>query len=118
MALFNWPWKNPQAPSNQQQLDYQEDIFNFSNKKTTPMDLVSKKSIQNFIVKAVGFVTAQTQRNIDGFLQLAQMPAEQCDKFFIGKLSIKESSSSVGSLPVENDMSTITFFSCLILSAI
>ena len=32
MALFNWPWKNPQAPSNQQQLDYQEDIFNFSNK--------------------------------------------------------------------------------------
>ena len=62
MALFNWPWKNPQAPSNQQQLDYQEDIFNFSNKKTTPMDLVSKKSIQNFIVKAVGFVTAQTQR--------------------------------------------------------
>lgn len=32
-------------------------------------------------------VTAQTQRNIDGFLQLAQMSAEQCDKFFIGKLS-------------------------------
>ena len=61
MAIFNWPWKNPQPPSNQLPIDSQEELFNFSN-KTKPMDLVSKKSIQNFIVKAVGFVTAQTQR--------------------------------------------------------
>ena len=32
-------------------------------------------------------VTAQTQRNIDGLIQLAMMSADRCDKFFIGKLS-------------------------------
>ena len=63
MAIFNWPWRSSNAPSNQQPVDAQEDMFNFSNNtKQKPMDLVSKKSIQNFIVKAVGYVTAQTQR--------------------------------------------------------
>lgn len=62
MAMFNWPWRTSQTPSNQQPVESQEDMFNFSNNKTKPMDLVSKKSIQNFIVKAVGYVTAQTQR--------------------------------------------------------
>ena len=63
MAIFNWPWRSSNASSNQQPVDAQEDMFNFSNNtKQKPMDLVSKKSIQNFIVKAVGYVTAQTQR--------------------------------------------------------
>ena len=63
MAMFNWPWRSSNAPSNQQPVDAQEDMFNFSNNtKQKPMDLVSKKSIQNFIVKAIGYVTAQTQR--------------------------------------------------------
>ena len=61
MALFNWPWKNQQT-SPQEDFITQEDVFNLANKKTSPMSLVNKKSIQNFIVKAVGFVTAQTQR--------------------------------------------------------
>ena len=61
MAIFNWPWRVPQNSSNQE-IDSQEDIFNFSNNKTSSMSLVNKKSIQNFIVKAVGYVTAQTQR--------------------------------------------------------
>lgn len=61
MALFNWPWKNSPA-SPQEDLMTQEDVFNLANKKTSSMSLVNKKSIQNFIVKAVGFVTAQTQR--------------------------------------------------------
>ena len=60
MALFNWPWKNPPA-SPQEEIETQEDIFSLAN-KTSSMSLVNKKSIQNFIVKAVGFVTAQTQR--------------------------------------------------------
>ena len=62
MAIFNWPWNSSKTSSSQQQVDSQEDFFNLANNKTKPMDLVSKKSIQNFIVKAVGFVTAQTQR--------------------------------------------------------
>ena len=61
MAIFNWPWKNPPTSSEPSDIDMQEELFNLAN-KTKPMDLVSKKSIQNFIVKAVGFVTAQTQR--------------------------------------------------------
>ena len=61
MALFNWPWKN-QPTSPQEDFITQEDVFNLANKKTSSMSLVNKKSIQNFIVKAVGFVTAQTQR--------------------------------------------------------
>ena len=61
MAMFNWPWRNSQS-SNKQQVDMQEELFNLSNPKTSSMDLVNKKSIQNFIIKAVGFVTAQTQR--------------------------------------------------------
>ena len=62
MAIFNWPWRTSQNSSNQQAVDTQEDMFNFSNNKTSSMSLVNKKSIQNFIVKAVGYVTAQTQR--------------------------------------------------------
>ena len=61
MAMFNWPWRNSQS-SNKRQVDMQEELFNLSNPKTSSMDLVNKKSIQNFIIKAVGFVTAQTQR--------------------------------------------------------
>ena len=63
MAIFNWPWKNSPDSSNQNDTIAQEDIFNnFSNTKVSSMSLVNKKSIQNFIVKAVGYVTAQTQR--------------------------------------------------------
>ena len=61
MALFNWPWRTPSA-SPQEEIVSQEDVFNLANNKTSSMSLVNKKSIQNFIVKAVGFVTAQTQR--------------------------------------------------------
>ena len=61
MAIFNWPWKNPPTTSESSDIDMQEELFNLAN-KSKPMDLISKKSIQNFIVKAVGFVTAQTQR--------------------------------------------------------
>ena len=60
MAMFNWPWKNPPAAP-KEEIDSQEDVFSLAN-KTSSMSLVNKKSIQNFIVKAVGFVTAQTQR--------------------------------------------------------
>ena len=60
MAMFNWPWKNPPAAP-KEEIDTQEDVFSLAN-KTSSMSLVNKKSIQNFIVKAVGFVTAQTQR--------------------------------------------------------
>ena len=63
MAIFNWPWKNSPDSSNQKDTIAQEDIFNnFPNTKVSSMSLVNKKSIQNFIVKAVGYVTAQTQR--------------------------------------------------------
>ena len=63
MAIFNWPWRNSPDSSNQNDTIAQEDIFNnFSNTKVSSMSLVNKKSIQNFIVKAVGYVTAQTQR--------------------------------------------------------
>jgi hypothetical protein len=61
MALFNWPWKN-QPTSPQEDFITQEDVFNLAHKKTSHMSLVSKKSIEYFIVKAVGFVTALTQR--------------------------------------------------------
>lgn len=33
------------------------------------------------------FVTAQNQRNIDGFIQLTQMPVEKVEKFFMGAFS-------------------------------
>ena len=61
MALFNWPWRTVDSSNAIDSIDTQEDIFNLADKKS-PMSLVSKKSIQNFIVKAVGYVTAQTQR--------------------------------------------------------
>lgn len=59
MALFNWPWRTNQTK--EEPMDISEDVFNFSDNKPA-MSLVNKKSIQNFIVKAVGYVTAQTQR--------------------------------------------------------
>ena len=62
MAMFNWPWRTPQRLPEQSPVETQEDAFNFSNNNTSSMSLVNKKSIQNFIVKAIGYVTAQTQR--------------------------------------------------------
>ena len=62
MAMFNWPWRTPQRLPEQNPVETQEDAFNFSNNNTSSMSLVNKKSIQNFIVKAIGYVTAQTQR--------------------------------------------------------
>ncbi len=38
------------------------------------------------------FVISQTQKNVDAFLQLTQMPAEKCEKFFMGALN-KENSA-------------------------
>ena len=60
--MFNWPWRTPQRLPEQSPVETQEDAFNFSNNNTSSMSLVNKKSIQNFIVKAIGYVTAQTQR--------------------------------------------------------
>ena len=62
MALFNWPWRTVDSSNTIESIDTKEEgVFNFSDNKTS-MSLVNKKSIQNFIVKAVGYVTAQTQR--------------------------------------------------------
>ena len=62
MALFNWPWRTVDSSNAIESIDTKEEgAFNFSDNKTS-MSLVNKKSIQNFIVKAVGYVTAQTQR--------------------------------------------------------
>ena len=62
MALFNWPWRTVDSSNTIESIDTKEEgAFNFSDNKTS-MSLVNKKSIQNFIVKAVGYVTAQTQR--------------------------------------------------------
>lgn len=36
------------------------------------------------------FVAVKTQRNVDGFITLAQLPVEKCEKFFIGKMSEDE----------------------------
>lgn len=33
------------------------------------------------------FVLAKTQRNIDGFINLAQLPHEKCEKFFLDKMN-------------------------------
>jgi len=44
------------------------------------------------------FVTAHTQRNIDGFIQLTQMPAEKSEKFFMGKLNEENSAALVKSI--------------------
>ena len=63
MAIFNWPWKSSDSsiPKQDPIADMQEEMFRLANDRQ-PMNLVNKKSIQNFIIKAVGYVTAQTQR--------------------------------------------------------
>ena len=63
MAIFNWPWKASDSSISKQDpmADMQEEMFRLANDRQ-PMNLVNKKSIQNFIIKAVGYVTAQTQR--------------------------------------------------------
>ena len=59
---FKWPWSKDKAI--EENFDFYEESFDMnkgsSNKKT--FNFVNKKSFQNFKVKAVGFVHAQTQR--------------------------------------------------------
>jgi hypothetical protein len=62
MAIFNWPWRSSNDSSKQTEFDIQEEVFGFSNNTQSNTSLLNRKSIQNFIVKAVGFVTSQTQR--------------------------------------------------------
>ena len=58
---FRWPWSKDKVIES---FDFDEESFDMnkgsSNKKT--LNFVNKKSFQNFKVKAVGFVHAQTQR--------------------------------------------------------
>lgn len=44
------------------------------------------------------FVTTNTQRNIDGFIQLTQMPLEKCEKFFMGLLNEENSAALIKSI--------------------
>ena len=61
MAKFNWPWnKNHTVEQLNTPEDFEEFMDNLSKPK--PMNLINKKSIQNFIIKAVGFVSANSQR--------------------------------------------------------
>ena len=59
---FRWPWSKDKVI--EESFDFDEESFDMnkgsSNKKT--LNFVNKKSFQNFKVKAVGFVHAQTQR--------------------------------------------------------
>ena len=41
------------------------------------------------------FVTSHTQRNIDGFIQLTQMPVERSEKFFMGALTEENASELI-----------------------
>ena len=59
---FKWPWSKDKVI--EESFDFDEESFDMSkgssNKKM--LNFVNKKSFQNFKVKAVGFVHAQTQR--------------------------------------------------------
>ena len=60
MAI-KWPWKKYDAPLSQDEfMDFNEESFEL-NKKSN-MNFVNKKAFKNFMIKAVGFVHAQTQR--------------------------------------------------------
>ena len=62
MAI-KWPWRKNQYIDQDESFDFNEESFEInksSNKKT--LNFVNKKAFQNFMVKAIGFVHAQTQR--------------------------------------------------------
>lgn len=64
MAMFNWPWRVDN--SSQESIDSKEsietnEIQGFSSNNSSS-EIINKKSIQNFIIKAVGFVSAHSQR--------------------------------------------------------
>ena len=63
MAMFNWPWRHSDSPTQNPELNIKEESFELSDKKGSSLvNLISKNSIKSFIVKAVGFVSAYSQR--------------------------------------------------------
>ena len=62
MAM-RWPWKKYNEPLSQDEfMDFNEESFEINRKPKKSMDFINKKAFKNFMVKAVGFVHAQTQR--------------------------------------------------------
>ena len=62
MAI-RWPWKKQSPLEHQEFFDFDEDSFEINKtSKKKSMDFINKKAFQNFKVKAIGFVHAQTQR--------------------------------------------------------
>ena len=58
MAIWNWPWRTPpEQPV--QEITMQEEAFEIKKQPTT---FISANSIKNFMVKAVGFISAYSNR--------------------------------------------------------
>jgi hypothetical protein len=58
MAIWNWPWRTPpEQPV--QEIPMQEEAFEI---KKQPSAFISANSIKNFMVKAVGFISAYSNR--------------------------------------------------------
>jgi hypothetical protein len=63
MAI-KWPWRKDIPLTHQESFDFDEESFEIkkSSSSKKSFDFVNKKAFKNFMVKAVGFVHAQTQR--------------------------------------------------------
>ena len=69
-------------------------VDNFDLVDATSFELLCEMYSENIIDENLKiFLTVQNQRNIEGFIQVTQMPEDACDKFYMGRLNDESTAS-------------------------